>query len=48
MALTSMHIAGSYVEFIEHIIPELRRRGMARSADELQTARADPSGPTHR
>src|SRR5699024_1963950 len=25
-------LPGSYVEFIEHIIPELRRRGMARSA----------------
>src|SRR5699024_793149 len=28
-------LPGSYVEFIEHIIPELRRRGMARSAEEL-------------
>src|SRR5699024_11471035 len=33
-------LPGSYVEFIEHIIPELRRRGMARSADELQNNNA--------
>ena len=32
-------LPGSYVEFIEHIIPELRRRGMARSADELQNSK---------
>ena len=29
-------LPGSYVAFIEHIIPELRRRGMARTAEELQ------------
>src|SRR5699024_9654713 len=29
-------LPGSYVEFIDHIIPELRRRGMARSAEDLQ------------
>src|SRR5690625_7166785 len=28
-------LPGSYIEFIEHIIPELRRRGIARSATEL-------------
>jgi len=28
-------LPGSYIEFIDHIIPELRRRGMARSATEL-------------
>ena len=28
-------LPGSYVEFIDHIIPELRRRGMARTAEEL-------------
>ena len=32
-------LPGSYGEFIEHIIPELRRRGMARSADELQNSK---------
>ena len=29
-------LPGSYVEFIDHVIPELRRRGMARSTAELQ------------
>lgn len=29
-------LPGSYVEFIDHIIPELRRRGMARSSQELE------------
>ena len=29
-------LPGSYVEFIEHVIPELRRRGMARTEAELQ------------
>jgi len=29
-------LPGSYVEFIDHVIPELRRRGMAHSAADLQ------------
>jgi FMN-dependent oxidoreductase (nitrilotriacetate monooxygenase family) len=29
-------LPGSYIEFIDHVIPELRRRGMARSAAEQQ------------
>src|SRR5699024_2252849 len=28
-------LPGSYVEFIDHVIPELRARGMARSAEQL-------------
>ncbi|MDN6637755.1 MAG: LLM class flavin-dependent oxidoreductase, partial [Yaniella sp.] len=30
-------LPGSYVEFIDHVIPELRVRGMARSAEQLDT-----------
>lgn len=29
-------LPGSYVEFIDHVIPELRHRGMARTPEELQ------------
>lgn len=29
-------LPGSYLEFIDHIVPELRARGMARSAEELE------------
>jgi FMN-dependent oxidoreductase (nitrilotriacetate monooxygenase family) len=31
-------LPGSYVEFIDHVLPELRRRGMARTQDEIHEA----------
>ena len=30
-------LPGSYMEFIDHVIPELRARGMARSQEQLET-----------